>query len=127
MKHISVILIIVVVAIFGCKHKNEMLTITINISNPDTCFELSAGDSVLYRRDIEILENTLSDTIGLGFAVVYPRETGKHPYLRDGNELLYLVTPSDIEDQPPIRTICFDAHQKKPAHGTITLRLKRHY
>ena len=114
-------------AIYGCKDKKEMLTITINISNPDTCFELSAGDSVLYRRDIEILENTLSDTIGLGFAVVYPRETGKHPYLRGGRELFYVIDSSQVKDLPPIRTICFDAYLKRPVHGTITLRFKRHY
>lgn len=126
MKLISAILIIVVIVIFGCKHKNETLTVTINISNPDTCFELSADDSVLFRRDIEVLENTLSDTIGLG-GVLYPGQTGKRPYLKKGDEYLYVVTPEEVEDLSPIRTICFNAYLKRPVHGRLRLRFKRHY
>jgi hypothetical protein len=129
MKLISVILIIAVMAIYGCKDKKETLTVTINISNTDTCIQLSASDSVLFQRDFEILENNLSDTIGLGYEVVYPGQTGRRVYLREGKslEMLYIVTPEDAEDLPPIRTIYFDTYEHRPVHGTIILRFKRHY
>lgn len=127
MKLIIVISIIAAISIYGCKtRKNETLTATINITNPDTCFDLSAGDSVLFRRDIEILENTLSDTIGLGFGVVAPNRLGKMIYMQNGvNDVVYYEPALGTHNLSPINSVCFQPYRNKKAESYLKIKFQK--
>lgn len=45
----------------------------------DTClvFKSASGDTMLFNRKVEVLENTFTDTVNIGFHLLYPKQTGQ--------------------------------------------------
>ena len=119
MKQILTVLFAIV--IFSCNQDSRTQNILKIEGNNDTCYTLT--DSV--KRQVDIIENTLEDTILLGFGVVPPKYIGKFNYLGvDGktDALIYPQTPTEL--MPKIATICVNLYEKRRAKGFVVLKFK---
>jgi hypothetical protein len=122
-----------------CKHArrpvvklHEVIVEFSNVYN-DTCIESLPGmDSLKIYRQIEILENTLSDTISIGYGVIRPGQKGKFisHQLFKGNESGVYDNPLDpVNINNPTsyaKVMCASAlfGKKMAVRGNIKLRLR---
>lgn len=75
-------------------------------------------------RKVIILENTLTDTILLGFTIVSPKYTGEVIYLQQDtvtSRSLYYVN-GDSEVLPKTNKLCLHLYQNKLANGKIRVQ-----
>ncbi len=87
----------------------------------DSCFTLPQEAY----REIEIVENTLTDTIGLGYSILAPEKLGTFIYRRahKGNDgLLYLEMSQSKWPKTP--KFCFDEYKKRKAKGYIIIKYR---
>ena len=122
MKYLS-LFIISSVYLFSCTKKNNSRILTINISK-DSCYVLldSAGKPITAFRGMKILENSLSDTIGIGFGIISPGYIGKIGYYRVDTSVDKCFDPKyGTEKLPKTPMICVDLYLKRNFKGEIKL------
>lgn len=107
----------------GCTKSKK--TITINASDlkfESNCIQLSNdnGKSVMAFREMEVVENTLSDTVVIGWGVLAPGDKGRHNYLRPGE---YAENQEDVYNLPKTPEICIGHFLKRvPSSGKVIIR-----
>ena len=100
-------------------------TATIKISGiKDSCYYLgNSGKPIEAFRKVEILENTMTDTIVLGYAVVYPGYVGEFPYLRMDGRVDAAIDPETPEKfWPKTKMFCVNLYQRKVVQGELTIK-----
>lgn len=116
---------------FSCSHpsgntdskKSGTVTIT---AEKDSCFYLhdaTGKNNIKAYRKIVIIKNTFTDTVSLGFAILYPGFTGEFLYLRSGvqnNELLYSETDEKL--LPKTTMLCINLYRKRPVNGAAVVK-----
>ena len=68
------------------------------------------------------MENTLQDTLILGYSVVYPGYTGKFDYLRANLNEVIDKREVPYNDWPKTNTLCINLYQKRPVHGYLKIK-----
>gem|GEM_PF-4796997 len=87
----------------------------------DSCYKLI--DSA--NRHIEIIENTLQDTVVLGFAVLPPKYVGNFNYLRSDERVdaaIYPETPEHL--MPKTKMICINLYARRKNKGHLVIKFK---
>jgi hypothetical protein len=91
----------------------------------DSCYTLKENGQIMQvSRRFIILENTLTDTILLGFTIVSPKYTGEVIYLQQdtvtSRSLSYLNGDSEV--LPKTNKLCLHLYQNKLANGKIRVQ-----
>jgi len=114
------------IVILSCNSNSQKSGIIVVSALKDSCYNLQ--DTITKKpieafRELEIIQNTLDDTIGLGFAILQPGYSGKFRYLR-GNENQNGAYDPEISDEylPKTKTICVDLYQRRPAKGKLVIK-----
>jgi len=107
------------------KNKKASTTkiLTINTS-VDSCYVLldSTGRPVSAYRKMKILENSLSDSILIGFAVIPPGRLGEMGYYRVDTSVDKCFDPKyGTEDLPKTPMICLNLYLKRNFKGEIKI------
>ena len=81
---------------------------------------MSSGnkDTLQVSRQLEIIENTFTDTTVLGFAILLPGYTGKFNYLRYGDNIIDPKASGLF--LPPANMICI--HFIRPTKGKLVIK-----
>ena len=95
----------------------------------DSCYKLldSSERPVRAFRGMRILKNSLSDSIGFGFAIIPPGRTGKINYLRydtSVDKILYLDDDDDVNSLPKTDMICINRYQNRNFIGELIIEYK---
>ena len=123
---IRLISCLMLAALFAGCTKSEK-TITINASDfklESNCIQFFNGNgkSVIAFRELEILENTLSDTVVIGWGVLPQGYKGRHNYLLPGE---YTEDQEDVNNLPKIPEICISRfHKRAPSYGKVIIRFR---
>ena len=116
----AIISVLVLICIMSCQTKGQTTTIRLEAQH-DSCYILKDSAS----RIVEILENTLSDTVIFGASVVYPKYTGIYKYLRLDKRVDFLFDPQTPEKYlPKTKLLCLSLYQNRRANGYLLIRLK---
>ncbi len=103
----------------SCKSKSKTDKIFQIEVIKDSCYYLM--DSA--KRKVEIIENTLEDTILFGFAILPPGYIGQFEYLRSdesNDAMIYAETPK--KNWPKTKMFCVNLYQKKPNKGKVVIK-----
>lgn len=116
---LSTISILIFLTSLNCQRSD-----TITISEiKDSCYVLMSSnkkDTLQASRQLEILENTFTDTTILGYAVLLPGYTGKFNYLRYGDNIVY---SKDHEIHwPPTDRFCINLYKGRSLKGKLVIR-----
>lgn len=123
----KVLFIITIVFLFNSCSKNKgEFTEVIKVDNATfkKCyfFKNKNSDTLKFVRNIQILENTLNDTILLGNAILYPKYLGEFEYtqLEDKDDIILDLRYRN----PPGDRICINSYKEKKSEGVLKIRLK---
>ena len=84
---------------------------------------MSNSQSLEVNRGIEIIKNTLTDTVLLGLAVVPAGYIGEFRYLRVSDSVVAPFDPNlDISILPKTKTICINLYQRRAAQGELIIK-----
>ncbi|MBS1512551.1 MAG: hypothetical protein JST86_17025 [Bacteroidetes bacterium] len=115
----------------SCKPKpSEYGIIKLSVASDSCSFLKDSGmQKTQFRnayRQIEIIENTCTDTIGLGYGILFPGYTGKFTYLRvdDKNGSGIINYNDDPETWSRTNSFCVDFYQKRKSKGYIVIRYR---
>ena len=123
----KLILILIAGLILSCNSSRSQRagTITIKVFN-DTCYYLlgsSDAAQLEINRKLEILENTLSDTILLGTSVLPVGYKGTLEYRRVSDTINSPYAPDiDVSLLPKAKTICVNLYQRRPVQGILKIK-----
>lgn len=119
----KVILLIGVSLFFASCSKPVEKVININIDTNEKCYYFinSKMDTIIFDRNLIIVENTLNDTIVIGQNILVPKQIGEFEYSKLDNR-------NDISlnidyDNPPTDRICVYPFKEKKSFGMIKLKL----
>ena len=114
-----ILALLVCFTIFSCGSNSQPPGALVVFGLKDSCYNLQ--DSVMHKpiaasRELEIIQNTLEDTVVLGFAIVAPGYTGKFRYLGGYDP--------DISDEqlPKLSKICVGLYQRRPSKGKLIIK-----
>jgi len=119
MKKIPIFLLVAL--ILSCKSNPKTSNVFKIEGSKDSCYKFT--DSV--KRQVEIIENTLQDTVLLGFTVVPPKYVGNFNYLGiDGRNdaVIYPETPEQL--MPKTTMICINLYKQRKVKGYLILKVK---
>ena len=92
-----------------------------NGKNIEVCVPISKENyDSAFQRKIKIIENSISDTIILGFGVVPPNYIGTFYYSKHKDEEGKSVALYEAEQNPPIKEICYSKY-KNNADGKLVI------
>ena len=99
-------------------NKQQKNSVEIDFSRLDTCFALIDGqdNKILAARELEIVENSLTDSIAIGFGVLPPNYLGKIFYSQEGNVMLYRGDKNSRTD-----SLCFNYYNGRRSRGKIKI------
>ena len=125
----AILLFLIASSIFSCSEYGTITITAKDLKAVDNCFPIKvANKKVSVSREVEVVENTLTDTVGLGFAILAPKYTGKFEYARMGNGLVDTDFGTAVTDYPNISEICIDLQmgkmERKPKEGKHVIRFK---
>lgn len=127
MVRLQYFIIVVQLLSSGCKTEAQRTGYIVLEAKKDSCYwiiDSTHQKAIEVSRTIEIVENTLEDTIGLGFAIVHPNQTGKFKYLRSNESpqsgVIYYETPD--EQLPKTKTFCIDLYQRRSVKGYLKIK-----
>lgn len=120
MKIINIYLILIVLVFFSCTKKSYLDIDASKIEQKDKCFNINdeKGVSISVNRKIKIIENTLTDTISMGYAIVYPGETGDFTNYRFKENGMLDPEASSL---PLMKEICVHKYMNKVVKGKLKL------
>jgi hypothetical protein len=124
MKPILACLLIIALSCQDSRTRPNAATIEI-IPLRDSCYHLMLkGQEIAANRKLNILENTLTDTILLGFTIVAPNYTGEVIYLQKDTVTSnsFYQSSGDDENLPKTKSLCIHLYQKKAANGKIRVQ-----
>ena len=103
-------------AVVGNKNNSDTIKLEFKFLGVDTCFQLP----IEANRTIEIVENTVTDTVDLGYVVYFPGQTGKFTYRRYGKGFIDVDLPDDM--LPSTNEICIGRYQNREVTGYIKIK-----
>ena len=110
---------------FSCNNKLQTTKILAISIAKDSCYILldSVGKPVSALRSMKIIENTLSDSIQIGFAVIPRGYIGEIPYLRFDTSRDKCIDPEiDKKYWPKTGMICINLYLHRPFKGEIKIQ-----
>lgn len=125
MKNVFIIISIILLSISCDESKTEyieVVKIDSLISKKCFFFESKNSDTLKFVRNIEILENTIDDTLLLGNAILAPRYLGEFEYIQfeDKDDIIL-----DLQyTNPPSDRICIHPYNDKTPEGVLKFKLK---
>ena len=125
----TVYTIILMFLFFSCDKKNnefiKVIKVDTSLNKNCSLFKNINSDTLKFLRKIEIIENTLNDTIILGIGILPPNYLGEFEYTQfeDKDD----VTLDLRYINPPANRICIQSYNQKKSIGILKLRLKIQY
>jgi hypothetical protein len=114
------------VTLLCCKTKSQSTGLLQLDVEMDSCYLLKSFDGVKdlrISRDIEIVENTISDTCILGASIITPKQIGKIKYLQIDRRTDAVLDPdSDLSNQPKTSMLCIHSYLKKKVTGKLLIK-----
>lgn len=106
--------------ISGCSYEKKVLqTVEVNTEINEKCYFFKvASDTLKFKRSIKIVKNSISDTIILGYGVLFPKFIGYYDYSRFKGGVLDLNYPN-----PPADRICISAYKNRISGGELIFEL----
>ena len=101
---------------------NYIIKKKIEVNSDADCFNfINAEGDTLYinRKNIEVIENTINDTILIGYTILPPGKLGKIKYSKTEDNLSLNLKYKN----PPTKEICYSYYRNKPAKGALILKL----
>lgn len=97
--------------------------IKVNTGNGEQCFYFSTTnlDTLKFNRHIQILKNTLNDTILFGYGILAPGQVGNVGYTRLGNRNDAALNLN--YKNPKTDRICISPYKKKEVKGILLIKL----
>jgi hypothetical protein len=94
----------------------------------DSCYYLKseAGDSIFPYRRMKIIENSLSDSVNVGFSMVGPNDKGEVLNLRIDESVDNAQYPEgiDLPGASRAKLVCINIPANKKVTGKLVLELK---
>jgi hypothetical protein len=94
----------------------------------DSCYYLKseAGDSIFPYRRMKIIENSLSDSVNVGFSMVGPNDKGEVLNLRIDESVDNAQYPEgiDLTGASRAKLVCINIPASKKVTGKLVLELK---
>lgn len=106
---------------FSCAQKNKgIIKIELN-GDSVKVYAIDEPKNIKVFRELTILENTLTDTILLGYSVVPVNYIGKILYTKEGETALYIDEHADVKSLPKIDSIFVYRFNNRVVKGKLLI------
>ncbi len=108
---------------YSCSSQKSGI-LTIDFKGKDTCIFLKdeTGKPISIDRKLIISENTVSDTIAIGFSVVYPKTPDKMIYIKLDDRTDMAIYDEAYPDLPKTDRIWIHLYENRFCTGTLKIK-----